>query len=305
MFFFSVVIPLFNKEKYIRRAVDSVLAQTYDAFELVVVDDGSDDHSLIYLESYKDTRFRVISQPNRGVSVARNTGIQATEHPYIALLDADDAWEPEFLETMVRLITNFPNAGMYLSAYKFVKQSTGRVKYPSFRGVPNEGWEGYVPDYFKSFQRRDLAKSSSVCVPRFVFDDVGRFAPGVIHTEDSDMWVRIAEKYKVVFSWNYLSKVYAVPQNTSQSTPPQKKYRVIETLHRIAIETSDRNRKQVLTDLILILMLDYGQRLLQCGQSAIAKDVLYDPSFLRLFFVRRRKFIRWLINCVKLFFGKS
>jgi glycosyltransferase involved in cell wall biosynthesis len=110
---FSIVIPLYNKEKYIKRAITSVLDQTIQDFEIIVVNDGSTDNSTNIVKSITDNRIKLINQENQGVSVARNTGIENTKNEYIAFLDADDKWEPYFLEEIRKLIEINKSAGLF------------------------------------------------------------------------------------------------------------------------------------------------------------------------------------------------
>ena len=100
----SVIMPAYNSEVYIRESIDSVLAQSFTDFELIVVDDGSTDTTAAIVESYTDSRIRLIRQPNRGVSEARNTGIEAARGQYITFLDSDDLYYPDFLKTLYHLI---------------------------------------------------------------------------------------------------------------------------------------------------------------------------------------------------------
>lgn len=116
--FFSVVIPLYNKQNYIKETIKSVLNQTFQDFEIVIVNDGSKDDSVKVVESIQDDRIKLVHQENSGVSVARNMGIKEANAKYIAFLDADDLWLPEFLQTIYELIQNFPDAGLYATAYK-------------------------------------------------------------------------------------------------------------------------------------------------------------------------------------------
>ncbi len=100
----SVIMPAYNSEFYIRESIDSVLAQSFTEFELIVVDDGSTDTTAAIVESYTDSRIRLIRQPNGGVSVARNTGLAAARGQYITFLDSDDLYYPDFLKTLYHLI---------------------------------------------------------------------------------------------------------------------------------------------------------------------------------------------------------
>lgn len=104
----SVIMPAYNSEAYIRESINSVLAQRFTDFELIVVDDGSTDATAAIVESYTDSRIRLIRQPNRGVSVARNTGIEAAQGQFITFLDSDDLYYPDFLKTLYHLIQSNP-----------------------------------------------------------------------------------------------------------------------------------------------------------------------------------------------------
>ena len=106
----SIVIPLFNKEAYIRRSIDLGFAQTFADFEVIVVDDGSTDDSADIVRRYSDPRIRLIRQENAGVSAARNRGIAAATTPFVALLDADDEWRPGFLEKVSHALSCYPDA---------------------------------------------------------------------------------------------------------------------------------------------------------------------------------------------------
>src|SRR5690625_5271022 len=126
--YISVVIPLYNKEKHISRAVNSVLNQTYKNFELIIIDDGSTDGSLAVVEKFDDSRIKVFTFKNNGVSVARNLGIEKAKYSYIAFLDADDEWEENFLLNVKKLIQTYPECGMYATLYKF--KNNNKVRYP-------------------------------------------------------------------------------------------------------------------------------------------------------------------------------
>ena len=114
---FSVVIPLYNKAQTIRGTLNSLMQQEFGDFEIIVVNDGSDDNSLEVVEDIKvNKEIRIVSQENRGVSAARNYGIALARFKYIALLDADDEWEPGFLLKIKTAIEKFPDAGFYGAA---------------------------------------------------------------------------------------------------------------------------------------------------------------------------------------------
>ena len=123
---FSVIIPLYNKEAYIEQTLGSVLAQTYPFFEVIIVDDGSSDASLQIVNRITDSRIRVISQVNSGVATARNRGVKEAKENYVAFMDADDFWAPNYLERIVFLISTCPDAGIF--ACRYVEMMNGNRK---------------------------------------------------------------------------------------------------------------------------------------------------------------------------------
>jgi len=198
---FSVVIPLYNKGPHIKRAIDSVLTQKIQDFEIVIVDDGSTDNSAEIVKNFADTRIRLIQQENFGVSAARNKGIKEAKADLIALLDADDEWTPSFLETILRLIEKYPEAGAYATALD--KSRNGKIEPSNYKEIPPAPWEGKIPNYFLAGATGDSPVcSSTVCIPKKIFRELGTFPVGSQSGEDLDMWGRIALKYPIAFSWS-------------------------------------------------------------------------------------------------------
>lgn len=197
---FSVVIPLYNKEVHIGRALDSVLGQLLRDFEVVVVDDGSTDSSAARVLEYSDQRLRLIRQKNEGVSAARNRGVAEALGTHIAFLDADDTWEPCHLEILNGLVERFPTAGAYGSAFRII-EANGNVINPTLVGMPAPPWEGIVPDYFKSVALGGpIINSSAVCVPKRIFQSAGGFVEGEKYGEDTSLWGRIALHFPIALS---------------------------------------------------------------------------------------------------------
>lgn len=193
---FSVIIPLYNKAPYIAKAIESVLGQTYRDFEVIVIDDGSTDQSLEVVKTFENKSITIISQPNSGVSTARNNGVKLAKHPYICFLDADDWWHPTFLEEMKQLITDFPDAGIYGSGYYIVKNGKERI---APIGVP-QGFERGIIDYCEVYAKTLCMPiwTGAVIVPKNIFDEEGGFKSQLKLGEDFDLWIRIALKHKVI-----------------------------------------------------------------------------------------------------------
>ncbi len=195
----SVVIPLFNKERHIVRAINSVLAQTVQDFEIVVVNDGSKDGGGDIVRVMTDSRIRLIHQENGGVSSARNKGIKESYTELIAFLDADDEWKPIFLETVLNLKERFPGAGAYVTAYE-IKGHYGKIYSPNYKAIPLAPWEGVIPNYFESILGDLPVWSSAIMIPKKVFNVCGVFPLGERLGEDLDMWLRVALRYPIAFS---------------------------------------------------------------------------------------------------------
>lgn len=185
---FSVVIPLYNKSKSILRAVNSALNQTLKEIEIIVVNDGSTDDSADKVRAVFDPRLKLIEQANGGVSAARNLGVSRSEGCYICFLDADDEWDPGFIETIQNLITDFPDAILYSTGHRVVEGGTSTDV-----STPVElGFRGYIADFFSTSLKGSIANSSKAVVTKDAFNKLGGFPHGVKCGEDLYLWMRLA-----------------------------------------------------------------------------------------------------------------
>lgn len=216
---FSIVIPLYNKQNSIVSTLQSVFAQTYQNFEIVVVDDGSTDNSAQVVEDFINSLpFRegqgigLIRKPNGGVCSARNRGIQEAKYDYIALLDGDDLWDEHYLEEQVRLIKDFPEAKMWGVNYADIVN--GKI-YPYQQGMGKD-YRGYVEDYFGT-SHADLFCSSSVVLTKEIAQEVGMQDERMAYSEDLDFWYRIILHAKVV----YCDKVLAFYNKDAENRAEQ------------------------------------------------------------------------------------
>jgi GT2 family glycosyltransferase len=191
---FSVVVPAYNAARTIGAAIESVLAQTRDDFELVVVNDGSTDDTAARVEPYlRDQRLRLVTQPNRGQASARNTAIATASGEYVSLLDSDDLWLPQYLDLMGGRLDDHPSAAVAYTDAWVLDDRTRRVA----RTTVLTPWHPpTVPSDPSGFLRALLEFGNFVFVGatirRAVFDDVGLFRLGVEGSEDYEMWLRIA-----------------------------------------------------------------------------------------------------------------
>ena len=210
---FSVIIPLYNKGNYIRRALDSVLSQTYQDFEIIVVNDGSDDGGDAVVRSYLDKRIQLIDQANSGVSIARNTGVAASHTDFICMLDADDEWKPHFLEDMKSLLDEFPNHHIFSLRHEIVC-TNGKLINPTV-SLPN-GHRGIVENFIDTFAHSNgLINASSVCLRKSYFLTLGGFPNGESQGEDLYLWLLYALKTDIIFYDRIASCYYKDSSNRS------------------------------------------------------------------------------------------
>lgn len=221
----SVIIPLYNKEREIGDTVRSVLAQTYEPLEIVVVDDGSTDRSAEIVRAIDSPLVKLVTQPNAGECAARNRAIAESRGEYIALLDADDTWEPGFLEEIAAMIREFPGCGVYCTAFNIISHDGSfPAKTPATRGV--------VDNFFRDSAHQYIAIPSASCVPRRVFDTVGGFPEGMKIAGDLYMWIKIGRRFEVCFSPLRLANYSKVASNRSATSyTPEKTVYSFEELY--------------------------------------------------------------------------
>ena len=192
----SVIIPLYNKEQHIERTIRSVLKQTHQEFEVIVVDDGSTDRSVEVVRAIDDSRIRLILQANQGVSAARNRGVRDAKTEWVAFLDGDDEYQPEFLETVIRFIEQHSgyDLSMVGANYCVNNQSCPVLDLSIPTGIH---------DYFELFtDRRTPNNSSTTVVDKQKFLEVGGFPEDVRQFEDWITWCKLA----LVGSFGYIAE---------------------------------------------------------------------------------------------------
>jgi len=261
----TVVIPLYNKESYIERAVKSVLEQTVQNFEIVIVDDGSTDKSYNKVAGIADSRVRLIQQKNLGASAARNRGIEEAKNNLIAFLDADDEWKPTFLETVYRLRERFPDAGAYATAYQ-IKLQNGKKIIPIIECIPPNPWEGLLEQYSKNVLKDLPIISSAVMIPKKTFEKVGLFPVHSDHGEDQDMWFRISMQYQIAYSHTTQATYYrGLPNSMCTILHTTHPYPIIETIKN-AIQKEGVDAAIELKEYLVKLELDYAERLIKTNR---------------------------------------
>lgn len=191
----SIVIPLYNKEQHILDTLECIQQQSFQNYEIIIVDDGSTDNSLKIVKEYKDPRIKIISQTNAGAAAARNRGVNEATSNHVAFMDADDRWENNYLETMVSLIELYPEAIIYGSNYKIIENGEENVL--DFPGIIQE--KGYLSNYFISGKIYTPLWTSAVIVRKDAFLKLGGFPLECKVCEDIDLWCRMAAIGKVAY----------------------------------------------------------------------------------------------------------
>ena len=198
----TVIIPIYNMEKYITEAVDSALNQTYENCEIIVIDDGSTDNTFNILKRYNNN-IRYIKQDNKGLACARNVGIKKSTGDYIALLDADDIWLPDRLTIEVKILDELPEVGLVHSSIYWINENGKKLTNPDEK---RKYCSGYIAKYI-------ISRKSDIYCPTVLFrkscvNDVGYFDENLtrLGVEDRDLWYRIALKYKIEYVDKPLAK---------------------------------------------------------------------------------------------------
>jgi cellulose synthase/poly-beta-1,6-N-acetylglucosamine synthase-like glycosyltransferase len=214
----AVILPCYNVERYVQRALDSVFAQTYKDFHVYAVDDGSTDGTAEILASYTP-HCSVVTQPNAGPGAARNRAIRMSDSPFVAFLDADDEWMPHKLERQVALLKQDDTVGMVCS---------GCLSVDAF----GEGWYDTAANSTARSGKlfRDLALNCFVYTPTVVvrrtcLEEVGLFEESLPVCEDFNLWLRIAARWNIAFTPAPLAITHQRPASLSASISPEKRLR--------------------------------------------------------------------------------
>ncbi|MEZ6964119.1 glycosyltransferase family 2 protein [Aeromonas sp. S9(2024)] len=196
---FSVVIPLYNKQDFISKCIESVLSQSLSSFEIIVIDDGSKDDSENIVKEIKDDRVKYFHQTNGGVSAARNRGIEEASGEYIAFLDADDWYEEDFLNVVYSSILKHPDADAFTTGY--FKHKNGAVTISTLSVTQEHHQSIVINDFYKSWADGAFFCASSCVVRKEYFIKNQRYFPlKESMGEDQEVWFHLAEHGRIVFT---------------------------------------------------------------------------------------------------------
>jgi glycosyltransferase involved in cell wall biosynthesis len=224
---FSVIIPSYNKANAIGRAIESVLNQTFQDFEIIVVENNSSDNSLEVIKSIASEKITLAFEKQQGVSYARNTGWRMASGEYICFLDADDTYEPRNLYELNLLIKKFPNAGIYANRFKMI-DVRGEVKLQ----VLNKDWllgNCFIHNnFFEAFVLGQMpVNTNTVCISKRHLNKQLGFDPRLTYGEDIDLWARLFLDKAVIIGEYYGSTYYQNALNRSIEKSHLESYKLL------------------------------------------------------------------------------
>ena len=283
--FFSIIIPVYNRYHLVRRAIDSVLGQTFRDHEIIVVDDGSTDETPRIEEEYRG-RIRYIRQGNRGVSAARNTGIDASRSARIAFLDSDDRWLPAKLERQALYIAEHPGVTIHQTGETWIRN--GRRVNPKDRHRKREG------RIFPESLELCLISPSAVVMDRSLFETYGAFDEALPACEDYDLWLRITPEHHVgLVAEELVVKLGGHPDQLSRKHWGMDRFRICAILKLLA-ERGDSlpPEYRALAEKTAIrkagILLDGAVKRNNAGFARVVRSVIdmlevrrYDPALFR------------------------
>lgn len=241
--FFSIIIPLYNKEDTVERALDSINNQSFKNYEVIVINDGSTDSSVSVAKSYNSINLIIIEQNNQGVSTARNNGVNAAKARFVAFIDADDEWKPEYLQEMYELIKRYPDAAVYGADFETVLLG----------GCAIGGKDRRVRrkcNLFKEWIVRPPFHASGLIVKKKAFESVRGFDPNDKYGEDYALIFKLALRYPVAVSERVLTRYHSDANESATSAMAQSgscifaHHRMIEEVLADSRWTSNRDLRK-------------------------------------------------------------
>lgn len=293
MAFFSIIIPLYNKEHFIENTIQSILNQTFQDFEIIVVNDGSTDRSEEKLLQFKDSRIQYFSKKNEGASVTRNYGIEKANADFITFLDADDYWYPTFLETMFTNIKKLPNQKVFAAAIEF---ETSKKIIPAQYSISKTNNDFEIVDYFQASLKETVLCTSCAVFHKTVFEAAGNFDTKIKSGQDTDLWIRVGLIYPIVFSWKILARYIYDPKSLSKNNKlihekiDFSKYEEIEKTNSDLKKFLDLNRFSLAVKSKIageeVLFAKYSQPIKWNDLGLKKRIILHLPAFALVFLIK-------------------
>ncbi|NCO62747.1 MAG: glycosyltransferase family 2 protein [Flavobacteriales bacterium] len=279
--FFSVIIPLFNKEKFIKQTLLSVLNQTLTDFEVIIINDGSTDDSLSIASSLKDKRIQILNQQNKGLCASRNLGIKTSKGTFMAFLDADDLWMEDFLETIYKLIQLHQEQLIFATNVKLLfPNKTPNLNSTTF----SIDKKTLMTNYFR--QRKNILGPSSLVINKLVFEEVGYFDETINYGEEDDFYIRCFNIYNLIYYNDF--KTYYRTGLSNQLTAPNKNFeRKIPDYEKYLKNTNNPDLKKFLDfvhyRLVVLFKMEKNHKLVKFYKKKIDISNLTGVQKLKYF----------------------
>ena len=267
----SVIIPIFNKEKYIKKSLESVINQSFKDFEIIIIDDGSTDKSAEIIGNFKDKRIHFFQQENKGVSYTRNRGVSLAKSDLIAFLDADDIWFDKHLQTIVYLAEKYPYAQFFGTAYqikyndKFIKKFIF-----DFNGLN----DFILKKFYKYIKGSPIFYTSNFGIRKDIFEKEKGFRTD-LHGEDTELFYRLGFKYNFAYSKAVTLEYIAFSENSLFANyETDKKTLLLEALKDF--EKQDKELKRLLDLNRFAWILEYLEDNLPDKANNLKKEIDYN-----------------------------
>lgn len=279
----TVIIPLYNKEATIRRAVESVLSQLGDGDRLLVIDDGSTDGSSDVLAALSDPRLHRLSQENQGVSVARNRGVQAAMTEHVAFLDADDWWMPGVVRRFKQMIFECPDCSIY---------TVGHLRHISGQRVDRQEREGVGAhevlsgvDFIRRYARKQLINSSTSCLKKQYLEKIGGFPSVAKSGEDIYVWLRVALLgHNVSVCQDTVSVIERGPPGGGKQRDPVP-YHIHWFAQRAVRQSLDRDQRSAISRFLFRRSMNLSAGEVLSGSRRNALKISFACARINVFFV--------------------
>ena len=279
----SIIIPLYNNGSTILKTLKSVLDQTINEYEIIIINDGSTDDSMEKVKTIKNDKIKIFSKINEGVSIARNFGVLKSKYDLIAFLDSDDEWHPNYLENIFSLYRIYPDAGLYFT--KIELKYKNKTIPQKFKNLPNKDFNGLIDNIFKFYLIEDkIIYTSSVAMRKEVFNEFNGFSLSQQWGEDQDLWFRIASRYPIAYSSNICSIINRPNSDTKKNIA---KNRILNTPQHPFIKNGEKiismnyltyNKKEDIKHLIIRLKIKSALLNLQIGKYRRGLKMLYTSA---------------------------
>lgn len=241
--YFSVIIPLYNKENFVLNTIKSVMNQTFTDYEIIIIEDCSTDKSLEIVSKIENDTLRIIKhEKNKGLSASRTTGINNANATYLAFLDADDLWKEDYLQELFQLTNDFPEAKLFATNYEEFYSDT-KILLPE-NNSKNLKKSSLIPDFFEISLAQPLYCPSSFCVEKSVFETIGYYDETITFGEDVDFNIRANSEFLLAYSKKPLVQYLMLSEN--QITQSKLSGKIITNFDKFETKNHSKSLKKFL-----------------------------------------------------------